>query len=195
MYIQNNPFANNSAILYWYSSDCITQNHLMNHSFVQKSVRSILTILFCFCLATQVSAKDFVRKYIEQYKPLVAQLSEEYGIPASVITAIAIVESGAGKSRNCQLLNNHFGMIGKNNLRKTKGIKSKFKQYNSAEESFRDFCEMEKHKKYYPKLKGTVNYMPWLDAMARSGYSTQPAVWKKMISGAIKQYKLDEAKK
>ncbi len=141
---------------------------------------------------TTAAAKDIVKKYISQYKPLVKSLSEEYGIPVSIITAISIVESGAGRSKNCKLLNNHFGIIGKNNLRK-KGIRTKFKQYEDAEASFRDFCEMVKRKKYYKKLQGNVNYMPWLDAMARSGYSTQPAVWKKMISNAIKKYKLDAA--
>jgi len=154
--------------------------------------RFSLFLLFTFFAVTTAAAKDPVKKYISHYKPLVEKLSAEYGIPVSVITAISIVESGAGKSKNCKLLNNHFGMVGRNSLRK-KGIKTRFKEYEDAEASFKDFCEMVKRKKFYKKLQGNVNYMPWLDAIARSGYSTQPASWKKMISNAIKKYKLDAA--
>jgi Bax protein len=155
--------------------------------------RCFLLIFMLGFFASTASARDLVKKYIRKHRSLTEKLSEEYGIPVSVITAIAIVESGAGASKNCKLLNNHFGIIGKNNLRKTKGIKSKFKQYEDEEASYRDFCEMVKRKKYYQKLKGNVNYEPWLTAMARAGYSTQPATWKKMITSAIKKYKLDAA--
>lgn len=151
----------------------------------------LFAALTVFAVST-ASAKDLVRDYVAQYKSLVAKLSEEYGIPVSVIAAISIVESGAGKSKNCKLLNNHFGIIGKNKQKKN-GIVTRFKQYENAEASYRDFCEMIARRKYYKKLKGTVKYMPWLDAMAKSGYSTQAAVWKKMISNAIKKYKLDAA--
>jgi len=154
--------------------------------------RFFLLVLSMFLFASTASAVDVVKKYIREYRPLVKRLSAEYGIPISVITAISIVESGAGKSKNCKLLNNHFGIIGKNKLKK-QGIKTRFKQYEDAEASFKDFCEMVKRKKYYKKLQGNVNYIPWLDAMAKSGYSTQPAAWKKMISNAIKKYKLDAA--
>ena len=146
-------------------------------------------------LFTAIAASAQVKQYIAKYKPIVAQLSEEYGIPVSVVTAISIIESGAGKSRNCRLLNNHFGITGKNNLKKTKGIKSKFKQYDTAEDSFRDFYRMIAKKKYYKKLKGNVNYKPWHDAMAKAGYSTQPETWKKLMTNAIKNYKLDAATK
>ncbi len=152
-------------------------------------------LLLCLVLFTGITANAQVKQYVAKYKSIVAELSEEYGIPVSVVTAISIIESGAGKSRNCRLLNNHFGITGKNNLKKTKGIKSKFKQYDTAEDSFRDFYRMIAKKKYYKKLKGNVNYKPWLDAMAKAGYSTQPETWKKLMTNAIKNYKLDAATK
>jgi len=49
-------------------------------------------------------------KFIKNFKPLADSLSEEYGIPASVILGISIIESGSGTSRNCKLLNNYFGI-------------------------------------------------------------------------------------
>jgi Bax protein len=161
--------------------------------FAQLPKTCFLLVGFLF-LNMQPAKAGLVEKYIAQYRELVKSLSDEFGIPTSVITAISIVESGAGKSRSAVFLNNHFGIIGKNNLRKTKGIKTKFKQYASAEESFREFCKMLTRKKYYAKLKGNGDYKLWVNAMSKAGYSTQPAVWKKMITSAIKKYKLDVTK-
>lgn len=158
--------------------------------FAQYAKIAVLSIGFFLC-TVQPAKAGLVERYIAQYKDLVKSLSDEFGIPTSIITAISIVESGAGQSRNTKLLNNHFGITGKNNLRKTKGIKSKFKQYDSPEESFREFCKMLTRKKYYAKLKGNNDYKLWVNAMSKAGYSTQPEVWKKMITGAIKKYKLD----
>lgn len=155
--------------------------------------RCFLLVFLLVFFASTASARDIVKKYIKEHERLAETLSKEYGIPTSVIMAIAIVESGAGQGRNAKLLNNHFGIIGRNNLRKTKGIRSKFKQYDDINDSYKDFCDMVARKKYYGKLKGNVNYVPWLDAMAKAGYSTQPLTWKKMITNAIKKYKLDAA--
>ncbi|MGB4774616.1 MAG: glucosaminidase domain-containing protein [Daejeonella sp.] len=128
--------------------------------------------------------------YIKKYKFIAAELSQEFGIPSSVILGIAIVESSSGTSRNCKLLNNHFGIVGKNNLKKTKGIRTRYKQYPDAAASFRDFCKVISRKKFYHKLKGNGNYLLWLDAISKTGYSEAPAVWKKRIAGVIKKNKL-----
>lgn len=141
-------------------------------------------------ISYNAQAADVVKNYIKQYSELVKSLSEEFGIPTSIITAISIVESGAGKSRTARLLNNHFGVVGKNKLMKTKGIKTKYKQYASAEQSYREFCKMITRKKYYAKLKNNNNHKLWIEAMAKAGYSTQPEVWKKEILRAIKLYRL-----
>lgn len=144
----------------------------------------------CFFLFTSSTKADVVKKYIQQYSALVESLSAEFGIPRSIITAISIVESGAGRSRTAKLLNNHFGVVGKNNLLKTKGIKTKYKRFSSAEESFREFCKMITRKKYYASLKNNMQYNIWINAMAKAGYSTTAASWKKQITHAIKKYKL-----
>lgn len=154
-------------------------------------MRAFVVASFLLLSINNVFAND-AKKYIKKYHELVICLSEEFGIPVSIITAISLIESGAGKSRNCRLLKNHFGMIGKNNLLKTKGIKSKFKQYEEDEDSFRDFCRMVARKKYYAKLKGKMDYKLWVEAMAKAGYSTTPTVWKKEIYGAIKGNELDK---
>lgn len=131
-------------------------------------------------------------KYIKQYKPIADSLSSIYGIPSSVMLGIAIIESGAGKSRNCKLLNNHFGIKGKNNLLKTKGIKTAYKQYPDGRASYISFSRLMTRKKFYPKLKGKMDHKLWLDAISKSGYSTIPDEWKRNITAAIRKHKLAE---
>ncbi len=132
---------------------------------------------------------------MKQYRPIADSLSAVHGIPSAVILGVAIIESGAGKSRNCKLLNNHFGIKGKNNLLKTKGIRSAYKQYKDGRASYIAFCKLLTKRKFYSKLKGKMDYKLWLDAISKSGYSTVPHEWKKNITAAIqkhKLYKLDE---
>ena len=149
--------------------------------------RGILVVsLLLFSLAASAQSKSFVQKF----RPLADSLSAEYGIPASVILGVAIVESGSGTSRNCKLLNNYFGIVGKNNLHKTKGIKTRYKQYADATASFADFCKLLAKKKYYKKLKGYMDYKLWVDAISKNGYSEVPSVWRQRVTDAIRQNKL-----
>ena len=153
--------------------------------------RSARLILFILLLAAvqPVSAQS---KYIKQYKPIADSLSAIYGIPSSVMLGIAIIESGAGKSRNCKLLNNHFGIKGKNDLMKTKGIKTAYKQYPNGRASYVSFSQLMTRKKFYPKLKGKMDHTLWLDAISKAGYSTVPGEWKRNITAAIRKHKLAE---
>ncbi len=159
-------------------------------SFLEKGRRGLL-ILFLFLFLKEVSGQS---KYIREYKPIADSLSAIYGIPTSVMLGIAIIESGAGKSRNCRLLNNHFGIKGKNNLVKTKGIKSAYKQYPDGRSSYVAFSQLMTRKKFYKRLKGKMDYKLWLDAISKSGYSTVPLEWKKNITSTIKKHKLAESR-
>ncbi|MEI9911305.1 MAG: glucosaminidase domain-containing protein [Bacteroidota bacterium] len=109
---------------------------------------------------------------------------------ASVMLGVAIMESGSGTSRNCKLLNNHFGIIGKNNLLKTKGVKSRYKQYPDAMASYVDFCRLMTKKKFYKKLKGNMDHKLWADAISKAGYSEIPAIWKQRLLDIIRKNKL-----
>lgn len=129
-------------------------------------------------------------KYVKKYKPLADSLYEVYGVPASVILGVAIIESGSGSSRNAKLLNNHFGIVGKNNALKTSGIKTRYKQYPSVRASYIGFSQLMTRKKFYSRLKGNENYHLWLDAMSKAGYSEVPLQWKQKIAAAIKKNKL-----
>ena len=131
-------------------------------------------------------------RYVKQYKPIADSLSKVYGIPTSVMLGVAIIESGAGKSRNCKLLNNHFGIKGKNDLLRTHGIKSSYKQYKDGRSCYVAFCKLISRKKFYPKLKGSTDHIAWLEAISKAGYSTVPEEWKRNITAAIRKHKLAE---
>ena len=149
-------------------------------------------LISCLLIITSIQPVFGQEKYIKQYKPIADSLSSVYGIPTSVMLGIAIIESGAGKSRNCKLLNNHFGIKGKNNLLKTKGIKTAYKQYPDGRASYVSFSRLMTRKKFYPKLKGKMDHKLWLDAISKSGYSTVPDEWKRNITAAIRKHKLAE---
>jgi Bax protein len=152
-----------------------------------------IRLLFLLLLVAAMQPVSAQSKYIKQYKPIADSLSSVYGIPTSVMLGIAIIESGAGKSRNCKLLNNHFGIKGKNDLLKTKGIKTAYKQYPNGRASYISFSQLITRKKFYPKLKGKMNHKLWLDAISKSGYSTVPEEWKRNITAAIRKHKLAES--
>lgn len=149
---------------------------------------SVLSLMILFC----VRASHAQSTYIKTYKPIADSLSAVYGIPTSVMLGIAIIESGAGKSRNCKLLNNHFGIKGKNNLMKTKGIKSAYKQYPDGRASYIAFSKLMTRKKFYSKLKGVMDHKLWLEALSKSNYSMVPDEWKRNITAAIRKHKLAE---
>lgn len=139
---------------------------------------SLIILLFSLKISAQNS-------YITQYKPLATELSQEFGIPSAIILSIAYVETGGGNSKHAQTLNNHFGMVGKNNVNS-----SKFKSFESSKESFRAFCEMISRKKYYQKMKGNLDYSEWLNAIASAGYAGKPTEWKQKINNVIKKFRL-----
>ena len=129
-------------------------------------------------------------KYVKKYRPLADSLAKEFGIPAAVILGVAIIESSSGTSPNCKLLNNHFGIVGKNKVFKTKNIRTRYKQYPDSRASYIDFCKVLSKKKFYKKLKGNLNYHLWIDAISKSGYSEVPSIWKQRITSAIHHNKL-----
>ena len=153
-------------------------------------VISDLRLLMLVLLSVIFNCSFAQTKFVKKFRPLADSLSTEYGIPASVILGISVLESSSGTSRNCKLLNNYFGIVGKNKLLKTKGIKTRYKQYDNATASFIDFCHVIKKKKFYKILKGNMNYKLWVDAISKKGYSEIPDIWKERVLTTIRKNKL-----
>jgi Bax protein len=153
-------------------------------------MRIILLFFFAlFCQITLAQNKT-TQDYILKYKKIALQLSDEYAIPVEVILSLAIIESGSGQSKMAVNLNNHFAVAGPNKVK----YKTRYKQYDAGEDSFKDFCRLIATKNFYPKLKGNANSHLWIKAIAKIGYSESPKVWKKSIKKTIKIYKLDKIK-
>lgn len=158
-----------------------------NHPF---TYRINLRLLFLLPLLGSFLFLSAQTKYVKKYAALADSLQEVYSIPSSVILGIAIIESASGTSRNCRLLNNHFGIVGKNNLLKTKRIKSRYKQYPNDTSSYVDFCKLMTRKRFYSKLKGKMDYKLWIEAISKSNYSEVPLIWKERILTAIRKHSL-----
>jgi flagellum-specific peptidoglycan hydrolase FlgJ len=131
------------------------------------------------------------RHYIKEHKELAVELSERYHIPVSVILVVAILESGAGKSKAAKVLNNHFGVVGKNNLVKNRHqYKSKYKGYDDVRSSYEDFCRIVSHKIFYVKLKNNTDYKPWVDKISKAGYCELAGFWNTKVKSIIRKRKL-----
>ena len=146
----------------------------------------ILALLFFVYTANAQSSKS----YITNHKTMATLLSEHYGIPASVILAVAFVESSAGRGATAKVLNNHFGIEGHNNIVNSRGHKSRYKQYSNEIASYIDFCRLVTHKRYYKRLKDTNDATAWVRAISHAGYSEQPELWEKRILSTIKTNRL-----
>ncbi len=150
--------------------------------------------VFCFVLMTTVAtAQKAVKKYIKKYEGLAIEKAEKHQIPASIILGVSMVESDAGRSAIAKSLNNFFGIKGANwSSQKKMGYKSAYKEYSTDGESFEHFCQVVKKKKFYGKLKGTVDYKQWLAQMNKAEYATAKGKWVSKINATISQFKLYE---
>ena len=145
-------------------------------------VTAVLLISVNIC-----SAQKVVTHYIHKFLPISQELSKKWGIPVSIILGVSIHESGAGTSINCRELNNYFGVKGKNYLKKRH---SNYKHYANAEASFNDFCRIVSTRKYYHRLKGSINYDLWLHTMNQHYYAEAKGIWVQKIKAIIQKHKL-----
>ncbi len=160
----------------------------MNCLFI--SFRACIVIFFLspfFRNFSDANAADMATEnYISKYRAIADLKSREYAIPYEVIMGIAIVESGAGHSRVSRELNNHFAIVGANELKR----RSRFRQYTTAEASYDHLCKVIARKKFYETLRGKTDILPWVKLISQSGYSERPQVWRKRVLSTIEQNNL-----
>lgn len=163
----------------------------------------IITFIICGVL-TYLSARAYnpaaVQTYVSQYKEIALQNEKEYGIPASIILAQGILESGAGTSGLAQASNNHFGIKAGSKWKgrvhlawddETK--KSRFRCYDSPAESYRDHARLLTTNSCYKNLFkiNIYDYRGWAHGLKKAGYATAP-LYAQALIGIIDQYKLYE---
>ncbi len=146
-----------------------------------------------------------VESYISKYR-LIAQLeSHRSGIPASIVLAQAILESGYGNSSLCQRSNNHFGIKWKNSKdgdfvysldddydKNGKHIPSKFINYEDDVQSFRHHSDFLMKREHYKSLFrfDCSDFINWAYGLRSSGYSTDKNYGIQLIQ-LIRRYSLN----
>jgi len=147
----------------------------------------IFPILLFLCFTA--SAQNSATRYIENHKKAAVELMEKHGVPASIILAVAMHESGNGTSKIARYLNNHFGVKGKNSSTQ---IQSSYRGYESVESSYEDFISLLKRKRQFSSLfdKFThYDYKNWVWGIQRGGYAAS-RTWGSQVMATINKYKL-----
>lgn len=135
--------------------------------------------------------------YIEQWKATAIENQAEYGIPASIIMAQALLESGAGQSELATNANNHFGIKCANEWLgavyyyddDSKG--ECFRQYANAAESFKDHALFLQRPRYATCFEIVPeDYEGWAYRLKECGYATDKNYAPKLIK-IIEDYRLD----
>jgi LysM repeat protein len=131
---------------------------------------------------------------------------ERSGVPASITLAQGIVESAAGNSKLAREANNHFGIKcgskwtgpayyiedddydADGNL-----MKSCFRKYARAEESYLDHTDFLTASKRYDPLFSlpTTDYKGWATGLKTAGYATNPK-YADMLIKCVEDHKLNE---
>lgn len=134
--------------------------------------------------------------YILKYKDIAIRQMEQFGIPASIILAQGLLESGAGNSYLATKANNHFGIKCHDwkgaTIRHDDDAKNEcFRKYNSAEESFMDHSMFLRYRSRYSSLFNLdiKDYRGWAHGLKAAGYATNPD-YAPLLIGIIEKYSL-----
>ena len=142
---------------------------------------------------------DVIRLYIYQFKDVAMSNMKNYGIPASIILAQGILESGAGKGDLALRSNNHFGIkchagwTGESVTHDDDAAQECFRKYDNPSESFKDHALFLTGRSRYAKLFALSknDYKAWARGLRAAGYATDPKYPDKLIS-YIERYSLSE---
>ena len=135
--------------------------------------------------------------YIEEWKAVAIQEQVDYGIPASITMAQALLESQAGQSELAVNAKNHFGIkctnewFGSVYYYDDDKKDDCFRQYGNAAESFKDHSIFLKRSRYATCFEIAVeDYEGWARRLKECGYATDPAYAPKLVK-LIEDYRLD----
>ncbi len=140
--------------------------------------------------------------YLDQYREYAKDQMKRYGIPASITMAQAIIESGAGKSKVALEANNHFGVkAGKEDIKAGNYVlaqddeprPSKFKKYDSIEDSYEAHSKLLTGKRYANSFEPT-DYRSWAQHLQKKGYASNKG-YSKLLIDFIEQNNLNQLDK
>ena len=85
-------------------------------------LKHLFVLIFAFTCTFQALPQrryKVYEDYIEKYSPIAVRNMQKHRIPASIILAQGLLESGAGQSDLTKRSNNHFGIKCHRNIRST----------------------------------------------------------------------------
>ena len=136
--------------------------------------------------------------YIEEWKETAVQNQADYGIPASIIMAQALLESAAGTSELAVNARNHFGIkctsewFGGVYYYDDDSKGECFRQYANAAESFKDHALFLQRPRYATCFEIAIeDYEGWAYRLKACGYATDKNYAPKLIK-IIEDYRLYE---
>lgn len=163
-------------------------------------MRKCFVFIAAFGLSTLLQAQiqnPTYLAYIEDWKQTAIQQQADYGIPASITMAQALLESGAGKSELAVHAKNHFGIkctsewFGGVYYHDDDSKGECFRQYADAAESFKDHSLFLQRPRYATCFEIAIeDYEGWAYRLRQCGYATDPLYPAKLIK-LIKDYRLD----
>lgn len=164
-------------------------------------MKYLFTIFFAltFCGVTYAQSLDAnYLAYIEKYHEIAIRQQRAHGIPASIILAQGLLESGAGRGRLATQANNHFGIkchewTGDRIYHNDDEENECFRKYSRANDSFEDHSLFLVNRPRYRNLfsLNPTDYKAWAHGLRAAGYATDPAYAQKLIS-LIERYNLHE---
>ncbi|RVU01311.1 hemagglutinin [Mucilaginibacter limnophilus] len=160
-------------------------------------MKKLLLVTLFAISSFAVSAQNTSQSYIEQFKDNAIRIMHETGIPASIVLAVAMHESGNGNSTIAKNLNNQFGIKGGKGsvyYKKKRKVRSSYKKYDSVFESFQDFARIMTERKQFSHLNDKFtqyDYKGWAKGIQRSGYCSSKK-WASQVIGIIKRYGLND---
>lgn len=136
--------------------------------------------------------------YIEKFHTIAIRQQKLHGIPASIILAQGLLESGAGRGRLAVEANNHFGIkchdwTGDRIYHDDDERNECFRKYRHASDSYEDHSLFLVNRSRYKNLfqLNPTDYVAWAHGLKAAGYATDPAYAQKLIS-LIDRYSLHE---
>jgi len=153
-----------------------------------------------------VSASDLreekSKAFIREYSALAVEDMHQYGIPASIKIAQALIESRSGQSKLARKNNNFFG-IKCFSKKCAKGHctnayddhhKDFFRKFSSPVDSWKAHSRLLSQGRYKPLHNYKLDYKKWAEGLKKVGYATDKNYARKLIS-VIKKYKLNKLDK
>lgn len=156
----------------------------------------LAALAFTMSLAAQHQNAAYLA-YIQEWKSVAVENQKDYGIPASIIMAQALLESAAGTSELAMNANNHFGIKCNNDWMggvyyyddDSKG--ECFRQYPDAAYSFKDHALFLQRPRYATCFEIALeDYEGWARRLKECGYATDMNYAPKLIK-LIETYRLD----